>query len=54
MLNVKLKDKIRNTVIRKRTRVTNIVEYVINAKWNWAGYIARGKTADGLLGQSGR
>ena len=27
MLNVKLKDRIRNTIIRQRTRVTDIVQY---------------------------
>ena len=28
MLNVKLKDRIRNTIIRQRTRVADIVQYV--------------------------
>ena len=32
LLNVKLKD-----------RVTDIVEYVTNANWKWAGHIARMK-----------
>ena len=41
-LNVKLKDKIRNT-IRQRTSVTDIVQYVANTKWKWAGHIARMK-----------
>ena len=41
MLNVKLKDRIRNTTIRQRTRVTDIVQYVTNTKWKWAGHIAR-------------
>ena len=40
MLNVKLKDKIRNTIIRQRTRVTDIVHYITNMKWKWAGRIA--------------
>ena len=39
MLNVKLKDRIRNTTIRQRTRVTDIVQYVTNRKWKWAGHI---------------
>ena len=43
MLNVKLKDRIRNTIIRQRTRVTDTVQYVTNTKWKWAGHIARGK-----------
>ena len=40
MLNVKLKDRIRNTIIRQRTRVTDIVQYVTNTKWKWAVHIA--------------
>ena len=32
MLNVKLKDRICNTIIRQRTRVIDIVQYVTNAK----------------------
>ena len=43
MLIVKLKDRIRYTIIRQRTRVTDIVQYVINTKWKWAGHIARVK-----------
>ena len=43
LLNVKLKDRIRNTNIRQRTRVTDIVQYVTNTKWKWAGHIARMK-----------
>ena len=43
VLNVKLKDKIRNTIIRQRTRVTDIVQYVTKAKLKWAGHIARMK-----------
>ena len=49
MLNAKLKkiyykkkkNRIRNTTIRQRTRVTDIVQYVTNTKWKWAGHIAR-------------
>ena len=43
MLNVKLKDRIRNTTLRQRTRVTDIAQYVTNTKWKWAGHIARMK-----------
>ena len=32
MLNVKLKDRIRNIIIRQRTRVIDIVQYVTNTK----------------------
>ena len=40
MLNVKLRDRIHNTIIRQRTRVTGIVQYVTNTKWKWAEHIA--------------
>ena len=43
MLNVKLKDRIRNTITRQRTRVTDIVQYITNTKWKWAGHITRMK-----------
>ena len=43
MLNVKLKDRIRNTILRQRTRVINKVQNVTNTKWKWAGHIARTK-----------
>ena len=33
MLNVKLKDRIHNTIMRQRTRVKDLVQYVTNAKW---------------------
>ena len=41
MLSVKLKDRASNTIIRQRTKVTDIVQYVTNKKWKWAGHIAR-------------
>ena len=40
MFNAKLKDRIGNTTIRQRTRVTDIVQYVTSTKWKWAGHIA--------------
>ena len=43
MLNAKLKDRIRNTIVRQRTRVTDIVQYVTNSKWKWAGHITKMK-----------
>ena len=33
MLNVNEKDRISNTIIRQRTRVTDTVKYVIIVKW---------------------
>ena len=43
MLNVKLKDRIRNTTIRHRTGVTDTLQYVTYTKWRWDGHIARMK-----------
>ena len=43
MLNAKLEDRIRNTTIKQRTRVTDIVQYVTNTKWKWDRHIARMK-----------
>ena len=40
MLNVK---SVRNTIIRQRTIVIDIVQYETNTKWKWAGHIARMK-----------
>ena len=40
MLYVRLKDTIHNTIIRQRTRVTDIAQYVTSTKWKWARYIA--------------
>ena len=43
MLNVKLNDRIRNAIIRQRTRVLDIVQYATSTKWKWAGHFARMK-----------
>ena len=39
MVNAKLKDRIHTTIIRQRTRVRDIVEYLASAKWKWTGHI---------------
>ena len=41
MLNITLRDKIRNSDIRKQTKVYDIIEKIKKAKWRWAGHIAR-------------
>ena len=43
MLNVKQRGRILNTIIRQRTRVTDIVQYVTDTKWKWAGHFAQMK-----------
>ena len=41
MLDLKLKDKIPCSEIRKRTKFIDIIEYTLKQKWKWAGHIAR-------------
>ena len=41
MLDLKLKDKIPCSEIRKRTKIINIIEYTLKQKWKWVGHIAR-------------
>jgi hypothetical protein len=41
MLEVSLRDRIRNDEIRKRTQVTDIARGIADLKWQWAGHFAR-------------
>ncbi|XP_072051533.1 uncharacterized protein [Amphiura filiformis] len=41
MLNITIRDKIRNTYIRNKTKVKDILEKIKEAKWRWAGHLAR-------------
>ena len=41
ILSITLRDRIPNDEIRRRTRVTDVVERVAHLKWSWAGHIAR-------------
>ncbi|CAH2241350.1 jg15550 [Pararge aegeria aegeria] len=41
MLGISLRDKIRNEVIRQRTKVTDIAFRVSILKWQWAGHVCR-------------
>jgi hypothetical protein len=41
MLGVSLRDRIRNTEIRKRTQVTDVIQRIASLKWRWAGHVAR-------------
>ena len=43
MLDLKLKDKIPCSEIRKRTKIIDIIEYTLKQKWKWARHIARMK-----------
>jgi hypothetical protein len=41
MLGVSLRYRIRNEVIRQRTKVTDIAHRISMLKWQWAGHISR-------------
>ena len=41
MLNITLRDKVRNSVMRNETKVKDIMEKIKEAKWRWAGFVAR-------------
>ena len=41
MLGVSLMDKIRNEVIRQRTKVTDSAHRISTLKWKWAGHVCR-------------
>ena len=37
MLDLKLQDKIPCSEIRKRTKISDIIEYTLKQNWKWAG-----------------
>jgi hypothetical protein len=41
MIGVYLRDRIRNQVIRQRTKVTDIAHRISMLKWQWTGHISR-------------
>ena len=41
MLDLKLKDKMPCSEIRKRTKIIDIIEYTMKPKWKFASHIAR-------------
>ena len=41
MLDLKLKDEMPCSEIRKRTKIIDIIEYTLKQKWKWAGHITR-------------
>jgi hypothetical protein len=41
MLGVSLRERIRNQVIRQRTKVADIAHRISRLKWQWAGHISR-------------
>lgn len=41
MLGISLLDRVRNTEIRRRTKVVDIGDRIAKLKWRWAGHLAR-------------
>jgi hypothetical protein len=41
MLGISLRDRIRNQVIRQRTKVTDMAHRISMLKWQWADHISR-------------
>lgn len=41
MLGISIRDRIRNEEIRRRTKVTDVIRYMAEMKWRWAGHVAR-------------
>ncbi|CAH2098212.1 unnamed protein product [Euphydryas editha] len=40
-MNIKLKDRINNITIRKKSKAMDIVRRIMTLKWRWAGHILR-------------
>ncbi|CAF4908416.1 unnamed protein product [Pieris macdunnoughi] len=45
MLGIKRKDKIRNTDIRRRTKLTDILIRIDQQKWRWTGHLMRSSSS---------
>lgn len=43
MIGLRRADKVKNTIIRKKTKVQDITRKIKRQKWKWAGHIVRGK-----------
>ena len=41
MMNITIRDKVRNSEIRKQTQVKDIILKIKEAKWRWAGHLMR-------------
>ena len=50
MLGISVRDRIRNTETRRRTRLTDIAVVIARRKWKWAGHI--GRRTDGRWGKT--
>lgn len=41
ILGVKLTERVRNTILRSRTKITDVGENAARLKWGWAGHVFR-------------
>ena len=41
MLGIRIQDRVRNSEIRRRTGVQDIIRRITTLKWKWAGHVAR-------------
>ncbi|CAH2217156.1 jg22848 [Pararge aegeria aegeria] len=41
IMNVRRIHKIRHSLIRQQTKITDALAYTLKAKWKWAGHVAR-------------
>lgn len=43
ILKIKVKDKIKNSIIRRKTKIVDVLYASGNLKWKWAGHVSRYK-----------
>jgi len=41
MIGISLRDKKRNADILRKTRVIDVIERIVEQKWQWVGHVAR-------------
>lgn len=41
MLKIRKRHKVKNEIIRKKTKITDALEHALTLKWKWAGHISR-------------
>ena len=47
MLGISMQDRMNSDIIRKKSKVIYILDYVARLKWKWAGHVARMKDIGG-------
>jgi len=41
MLGISWKDRVRNTTVKEKTKLPDVLQMLKTSKWNWAGHAAR-------------